>query len=114
MAGTDPIPIRIEARHADGRTEVRLLIRHPMHTGRERDPDSGVLIPARYIDTLIVEHIDAGGRTRELLQADFGPGIARNPFHHFAFRGGAPGETVRVRWRDTGGSEAVGQTVITA
>lgn len=109
-----PDPIRIEARLLDGRTEVRLLIRHPMHTGRERDPDSGAPIPALYIDTLIVEHIDAGARARELLQADFGPGIARNPFHHFAFRGGAVGETVRVRWRDTGGSEATGEAVITA
>lgn len=109
-----PDPIRIEARFLDGRTEVRLLIRHPMHTGRERDPDSGAPIPALYIDTLIVERIAADGRTHELLQADFGPGIARNPFHHFAFGGGAPGETVRVRWRDSGGNEASGQTVITA
>ena len=65
------------------------------------------------IDTLIVEHIDAGARARELLQADFGPGIARNPFHHFAFRGGAVGETVRVRWRDRlwGSSSATGDTL---
>lgn len=111
-AGTTTI--RIEARHAGGRTEVRLLLRHPMHTGRERDPDSGAPIPALYIETLIVEWLGADGSVHELLHADFGPGIARNPFHHFAFRGGAVGDRVRVRWRDTDGREAVAEAEVTA
>lgn len=106
--------IRIEARHTDGRTEVRLLVRHPMDTGRERDPDTGTLIPAHYIVELVVEHIGADGTLRTLLHADFGPGVARHPFQHFAFRGGAPGDRVRVRWQDMLGDEAAAETRIVA
>ncbi len=37
---------------------------------------------------------------RVVLSAQFGPSVSANPYLVFKFRGGAPGERVRVSWTD--------------
>lgn len=67
---------------------------HPMETGR-RENSSGSIIPAHYITQVTVTLGD-----RELLAADWGPAISRNPFLSFQFHGGSEGESISISWVD--------------
>lgn len=95
MAGS----IRLRTRTEEGLTRVSALIRHPMQVAR-RDPVTGVATPAHFIEEVVCE---LNGRV--LLTAHLGPGVARNPYLSFAFRGGRAGDTLTLRWRDNQGAE---------
>ena len=47
--------IKIRAQHADGITEVKALMRHPMETGMRKD-QAGESIPAHFITEVAVFH----------------------------------------------------------
>lgn len=93
MAG----PMRIRAATADGVTEVRVLMSHPMETGQRRGGD-GQPIPAHYITELTAKHND-----KVVLTAEMGPSVSTNPYLAFKFKGGAAGDTVEVSWVDNKG-----------
>lgn len=93
MAG----PMRIRAATADGVTEVRVLMSHPMETGQRRGGD-GQPIPAHYITELTAKHND-----KVVLSSEMGPSVATNPYLAFKFKGGAAGDTVEVSWKDNKG-----------
>lgn len=93
MAG----PMRIRAATADGVTEVRVLMSHPMETGQRRGGD-GQPIPAHYITELTAKHND-----KAVLNVEMGPSVSTNPYLAFKFKGGATGDTVEVSWKDNKG-----------
>jgi sulfur-oxidizing protein SoxZ len=93
MAG----PMRIRAAAADGITEVRVLMSHPMETGQRKD-GSGNVIPAHYITELVAKHND-----KEVLKVEMGPSVSTNPYLSFKFKGGASGDTIEVSWKDNKG-----------
>lgn len=93
MAG----PMRIRAASADGVTEVRVLMSHPMETGQRKD-GSGNPIPAHYITELTAKHND-----KEVLSVEMGPSVSTNPYLSFKFKGGASGDAVEVSWKDNKG-----------
>lgn len=93
MAG----PMRIRAATADGVTEVRVLMSHPMETGQRRGGD-GQPIPAHYITELTAKHND-----KVVLKSEMGPSVSTNPYLSFKFKGGAAGDTVEVSWVDNKG-----------
>ncbi len=70
-----------------------MLIEHPMESGHRRDSQNQ-LISAHFIRKLTVRCGDS-----EVLQADWGPGVARNPFFLFHCRGQF-GDLVTVSWQD--------------
>jgi sulfur-oxidizing protein SoxZ len=90
-------PMKIRATTKDGVTEVKALMAHPMETGQRKDA-SGATIPAHYINEVTARHND-----KVVLSAVWGPAISQNPFLHFRFRGGAPGDKVVVSWKDNQG-----------
>lgn len=92
--------IRIRAAAANGVTEVRVLMAHPMETGL-REAGSGEVVPAHYITTLKILHDE-----RIVLDADLGPAVSANPYLAFKFQGGATGDTLTVRWEDNRGESA--------
>ena len=94
---TETRPIRMRANLVDGQTEVRILISHPMETGLRKD-GAGAAIPAHFITDVSVWHLE-----RLVLQAQFGPSVAANPYLLFRFAGGAVGDAVRVEWLDSRG-----------
>jgi sulfur-oxidizing protein SoxZ len=78
---------------------VKVLMAHPMDTGRAKDAD-GSTIPAWFIRQVRVwldEHL--------VLDADWGPAVSRNPFLQFELPLAASGAQLRVCWRDNHGEE---------
>ena len=99
--------IRMKASLRDGLATVRAIIRHPMHTGYEIDKETKKLIPAHYIENVIVHHGD-----KVLLQCDWGRAISANPYLSFEFTGALAGDTLRISWSDNlGQSDSVEATI---
>jgi sulfur-oxidizing protein SoxZ len=77
--------------------EIRVLLQHAMENGFRRDMN-GELIPVHIVDRLACR---IGGR--EVFRAEFGTGIAANPFIAFHAIAEASG-TVEVEWSDDRGA----------
>ena len=99
-------PMRIRAQMVAGKVEVRVLMSHEMETGLRKGND-GNLVPAWFIQNVAVTH---NGRT--VLSSQWGTGISKNPFLHFRFTGGKPGEKVTVTWTDNKGDKRSDETTI--
>lgn len=91
-------PIRIRARHRGGLTEVMVLMPHAMETGLRQEP-AGSFVPAHYITEVLVALVGAAGQ-RTVLEARMSNAVSRDPLLSFRFRGGQPGERLRVTWLD--------------
>jgi sulfur-oxidizing protein SoxZ len=100
--------MRIRAQLVAGKVEVRVLMAHEMETGLRKD-NNGNLVPPWFIQNVSVAH---NGRT--VLSAQWGTGISKNPFLHFRFAGGKPGEKVSVTWTDNKGDKRTDEISITA
>ena len=93
MANTSSIKIRSK-RLADY-TLVRTLIAHPMETGKNKNPETGELIPAHYIQTLTFSH---NGKIMSECQMGFG--VSKNPFFSFRLKSTNIGDKVSISWVD--------------
>lgn len=80
--------------------EIKALIQHVMETGNRKTPE-GQLIPRNIINTFRVTFEGA-----PVFSADWGPGIAANPFVGFFFRVPGPG-TLEFTWIDDAGETTV-------
>ncbi len=92
--------IKIRVKRTKGSTQVRTLIAHPMETGRRIDQFSGSVIPMHFIARLSVKH-----NQNIVATCHLGPGISKDPYFAFNFRGGAPGDTVTISWVDNLGHQ---------
>jgi sulfur-oxidizing protein SoxZ len=101
-------PMRIRANMAGDKVEVRVLMAHEMETGLRKDA-SGNLVPAHFIQNVSVTH---NGKT--VLGAQWGTSISKNPFLHFRFRGGKPGDKVVITWVDNKGDRRTDEATIAA
>ena len=72
---------------------VRALIRHPMEVGRRRD--DGSRVPPHFIT-----HVSCRVNDELVLEADWGGGVARDPYLSFEVAGVGPGATLALRWED--------------
>jgi sulfur-oxidizing protein SoxZ len=92
--------MKVKAVATNELTSVKLLIPHPMETGRRKD-QSGTIVPAHYITEVMAEH-----KGEAVFHAEFGPGVSRDPYLSFEFIGAKAGETLTISWVDNkGGSE---------
>ena len=99
---------RIRAKMRGNAAMVKVLIRHPMETGRRKDKQTGERIPRHFIRELRCEHNGAS-----VLSADWSWGIAANPYLSFQILDARPGDEVRIAWTDNQGREdAVATQVI--
>lgn len=89
--------IRIQAKTEGDMVTVRAMINHTMETGRRKLPD-GSIIPAHYI-----REVRAMTNGRVVFDADWGPGISRNPLLIFRYRGGKAGDALTLSWIDSEG-----------
>lgn len=87
--------IKVRTSMREGKTTVRAIIRHPMHTGYESDPASGELIPAHFIENVTAFHGE-----KIILQCDWGRAVSSNPYLSFEFSGAQPGDLLRITWSD--------------
>ena len=76
-------------------TELKVLIKHPMENGRNRDPITGQLIPAHFIQELIVTKND-----QTIITAELGASMSKDPFFTFRLKTANVGDRIRVRWID--------------
>ncbi len=100
--------MRMSAKLKDGITEVKMVINHPMETGRKKD-DFGQLIPAHFIQQLLVTL-----NKKPVFVAQFGTGIAKNPYLTFRIKGAKVGDKLETNWLDNLGETGVGDVVVEA
>jgi len=87
-------PMKIRANVVGDSTEVKVLMSHEMETGQRKDAQ-GKTIPAWFIQNVKVTHNE-----KVVLNAQWGPAVAKNPFLSFKFKGGAKGDKVKITWTD--------------
>ena len=98
---------RIRARMKGEAALVKVIIRHPMETGRRKDSVTGETIPRHFIRELHCEH-----NGEPVLSADWSWGLARNPYLSFRILEARAGDRVRVRWSDNRGEDGAIETVV--
>lgn len=99
-------PMRVRALEQGGVTEVKILMKHDMETGLRKDA-AGKLIAAHFIQNVSVRHQD-----KEVMHAQFGPSVSKDPFIGFKFKGGAKGDKITVTWTDNKGDKRTDETLI--
>jgi sulfur-oxidizing protein SoxZ len=97
---------RIRAKLQDGDTLVRILLGHPMHTGRGKDADE-TLIPAEFI-----QDIRCWRNEKEVMTIKCGTATSRNPFFAFQLKGGNQGDVITLRWVDNTGAKGRAETLV--
>jgi len=101
--------MKIRARFKDGVTEVKILMGHPMETGR-RKTDAGDVVPAHFIQLVTAT---LNGKT--VLEAQWGTGVSKNPYLTFRLRNAKIGDKINVTWHDNRGeSNSIEAAVETA
>lgn len=89
--------MKIRARSSGDVTEVKVLMGHPMETGRRRN-DLDEVVPAHFIQL-----VTATLNGKPVLEAQWGTGISKNPYLTFRLRGARAGDTIAVTWHDNQG-----------
>lgn len=87
-------------------TEVKVIISHPMETGRKKD-DFGVLIPAHFIQLVTVTLND-----KPVLEMQWGTGISKNPYLTFHVKGAKLADKIVVTWFDNLGKTGTGEILV--
>ena len=89
-------------------TEVKVIISHPMETGRKKD-DFGVLIPAHFIQL-----VTATLNNKPVLEMQWGTGISKNPYLTFYVKGANVADKIVVTWFDNLGKTGAGEILVIA
>lgn len=99
--------IKIRATQQGEITDIRILMQHPMETGQRKDPASGRLVPAHFIQTFVVS---ANGKP--LIEGQTNTSVSRNPVFAFKARGLKVGDRLVVSWRDNKGGERSDEALV--
>lgn len=91
--------IKLRAKLANGETQVKALISHPMETGRRKDPASGALVPAHFI-----RELTCTVNGNKVLDMEWNATVSKDPYLAFALEGGAPGDEIALTWLDNLGN----------
>lgn len=100
--------IKIRARWKAGVTEVKALMTHPMETGRRKN-DFDEVIPAHFIQLVTVML-----NGNPVLEAQWGTGIAKNPYLTVRLKSAKPGDQISIAWIDNKGMTNAGETLVEA
>jgi sulfur-oxidizing protein SoxZ len=97
--------MKIKAKEKKGIVKIKLLIKHPMETGRRKDAD-GNLIPAHFLNELKVTYED-----KVVLLVELGATVSKDPYMAFSFAG-AKGGTVYFETLDSTGAVEKAEALI--
>ena len=100
--------IKIRARIKDGITEVKVLMTHPMETGRRKN-DFDEVMPAHFIQL-----VTATLNGKPVLEAQWGTGVSKNPYLTFRLRGTKVGDKIAIAWHDNKGQSNAMEVVVEA
>lgn len=87
--------------------EVKVLISHPMETGRRKDDFSNI-VPAHFVQLLT-----ASLNGKQVLESQWGTGISKNPYLTFRLKGAKLGDVVSITWYDNLGATATQEIEVT-
>jgi sulfur-oxidizing protein SoxZ len=93
-------PMKIRASVKGDEAEVKCLMNHPMETGLRKDAKTGALVPAHHIT-----NVTATLNGTQVLNAQWGGGISKNPYLAFKVKGAKKGDKVVVNWVDNTGDK---------
>jgi sulfur-oxidizing protein SoxZ len=99
-------PMRIRAQVQGDKATVRVLMSHEMETGQRRDA-AGKVIPAWFI-----QEVSASLNGKKVLDAQWGPSVAKNPFLQFNIKGAKAGDKVAVSWKDNKGDTRTDEATV--
>ena len=99
-------PMRIRAQASGDKATVRVLMSHEMESGQRRDA-SGKLVPAWHIT-----EVTAALNGKQVLAAEWGPAVSKNPFLQFVIKGAKAGDKVAVSWKDNKGDSRTDEVTV--
>jgi sulfur-oxidizing protein SoxZ len=99
-------PMRIRAQASGDKVTVRVLMAHEMETGQRKD-SNGNVIPEWFINDV---RVSLNGK--EVMSAEWGPSISKNPFLQMVIKGGKAGDKVSVTWKDNKGETRTDEAVV--
>ncbi len=99
-------PMRIRAQATGGNATVKVLMSHEMETGQRKDA-AGKTIPAWHIT-----EVDASHNGKSVLTAEWGTGVAKNPFLQFTVKGAKAGDKVAITWKDNRGESRTDEATV--
>jgi sulfur-oxidizing protein SoxZ len=99
-------PMRIRAQASGDKAVVRVLMAHEMETGQRKD-SAGKIIPAWHITD-----VTASLNGKQVLSAEWGPSVSKNPFLQFTIKGAKAGDKVSITWKDTKGDTRTDEATV--
>jgi sulfur-oxidizing protein SoxZ len=99
-------PMRIRAQAQGNNAIVRVLMSHEMETGQRKDA-AGKTIPAWHISDVTAAH-----NGKQVMSAEWGPAVAKNPLLQFTIKGAKVGDKVAVTWKDNRGDTRTDEATV--
>ena len=99
-------PMRIRAQASGDKATVRVLMSHEMESGQRKDA-AGKLVPAWHIT-----EVTAALNGKQVLAAEWGPTVSKNPFLQFVIKGAKAGDKVAVSWKDNKGDSRTDEVTV--
>lgn len=99
-------PMRIRAQASGDKAVVRVLMSHEMETGQRKDA-AGKTIPAWHITDVTVAH-----NGKNVMTAEWGPAVAKNPFMQLTVKGAKVGDKITVTWKDNRGDTRTDEATV--
>ena len=99
-------PMRIRARAQGDVADVRVLMAHEMETGQRKGGD-GKVIPAGFIQEVVASH-----NGKQVMTAQWGPAVSKNPYLQFKVKGAKAGDKVTVTWKDNKGESRTDEAAV--
>lgn len=98
--------MKMRAQIKNSITEVKVLMSHPMETGRRKN-DLDETVPAHFIQL-----VTATLNGKPVLEAQWGTGVAKNPYLTFYLRDAKVGDKIAITWHDNQGETSSGEIAI--
>jgi len=99
-------PMRIRAQASGDKTTVRVLMSHEMETGQRKDA-AGKTVPAWHI-----QEVTASLNGKQVLTAEWGTAVSKNPFMQFVIKGAKAGDKIAVTWKDNKGESRTDEATV--
>jgi sulfur-oxidizing protein SoxZ len=99
-------PMKIRAQAAGSGATIRVLMSHEMETGQRKD-SAGKTIPAWFI-----QEVTAALNGKQVMSAEWGPAVSKNPFLQFTIKGAKAGDKVTVSWVDNKGDKRTDEATV--
>jgi sulfur-oxidizing protein SoxZ len=99
-------PMRIRAQASGDKATVRVLMSHEMESGQRKDA-AGKLVPAWHIT-----EVTAALNGKQVMAAEWGPAVSKNPFLQFVIKGAKAGDKVAVSWKDNKGDSRTDEVTV--